>query len=262
VRVLFTALVLCFAGIANSKIAVLLPLSSGNEAERVFAEQTLANIYLAADKSAFDIYDTASSDAITAIEKAIAQKATGVIGPLSSEQTKIVAKYSKMLPIISLSNDSKLAGSGAFIIGFFPDKQAETLVKFANAKGYRQLMFIGSPSRLQDAMIEGAKKAVLDISWLSNNPKIDKFELNKVVKSLDDTPPTAEKTALLLTDDKSLLLGKDVHTIPAYDKTMLGYDAAKMLLSGIPQVGTKHNGKTGAFTILPNGLADRSYAVK
>lgn len=64
-----------------------------------------------------------------------------VIGPLFARSTRAVAALARErgVPLLSLSNDARVAGPGVFVFGFRPEEQVERVVGFAAAQGYRRI---------------------------------------------------------------------------------------------------------------------------
>lgn len=144
-------------------IALLLPLSGQNA--------TLGrDLQNAAELALFDIrnpklalvpLDTAGTGTgtIDAMNKAITARADIVLGPVFKYDTEaaipIAAQHN--IKLITFSNDTALAASGAYVFGFTPDEQIERVVEYAIQRGIHDF-YVMAP----DNGMDRATKSVLE----------------------------------------------------------------------------------------------------
>ncbi|TKD51633.1 penicillin-binding protein activator [Sphingomonas baiyangensis] len=126
---------------ARHRIALLVPLTGTNA--RV--GQSLANATQLAllDTRSEDVritnYDTARG-AAAAAQAAIRDGNRLILGPLLSEDVRAVAPIARRaaVPVLSFSNDTDVAGDGAFIMGYTPAQSIERIVAHARSAGVSQ----------------------------------------------------------------------------------------------------------------------------
>lgn len=127
----------------SDKIALLIPLSGRHEA----LGQSLQN---AAEMSLFDhgndalnlaMYDTKSSEAgaAQAAQKAIQEGAGILLGPIFSNNVKVVSQIARRahINVVSFSNNKDIASGGVFVLGFSPEEQVRQIVAYAASHGKR-----------------------------------------------------------------------------------------------------------------------------
>ena len=81
-------------------------------------------------------YDTALG-AAAAAQKAIDEGARLILGPLLAEDVRAVLPVAKRagVTVISFSNDTSIAGSGAYLMGYSPAQSIERVVDYARSQG-------------------------------------------------------------------------------------------------------------------------------
>lgn len=130
------------SGEARHRIALLVPLSGENEA----VGRAMANAALMAliDTEASDLritnYDTAGADGPGgAAAQAVQDGNALILGPLLGENIGPVLASARPrdVPVISFSNNTELAGSGAYILGIGPDQSVARSIRYARGQGAR-----------------------------------------------------------------------------------------------------------------------------
>lgn len=123
---------------AYVKIAILVPLS-GKYApigRQLLDAAQLALFHFNNPNMELIPLDTGETiqTAQTAAQEAVRQSASLILGPLFSDATKAVMPIAQQagIQVISFSNDKKLAGTGAFILGFRPESHIQRVVEYAN----------------------------------------------------------------------------------------------------------------------------------
>ena len=129
----------------TSKIGILLPLSGdGEEDGRAFLDAMQLAFFEVANKNLkLYIADTKGSRAGAAesIQKLITEDVGLILGPLFSESTEAIAPLARaaQIPVISFSNNIKVARTGVFVFGFLPEQQIVRILKYAFKNNYRRV---------------------------------------------------------------------------------------------------------------------------
>src|SRR3546814_11651300 len=81
-------------------------------------------------------YDT-SKGAAAAARQALADGNKLIIGPLLSENVKIVSPIARNagVPVITFSNDVSVAGGGTYVLGYSPAQSIDRVVDYAHPRG-------------------------------------------------------------------------------------------------------------------------------
>jgi branched-chain amino acid transport system substrate-binding protein len=81
-------------------------------------------------------YDTATG-AAAAAQRAIAEGAQLILGPLLSDDVRAVAPIAKAagVPVLSFSNDASVAGNGTYLMGYAPAQSIDRVVQYATSRG-------------------------------------------------------------------------------------------------------------------------------
>ncbi|THD37376.1 MAG: penicillin-binding protein activator [Sphingomonas sp.] len=119
-------------------VALLVPLTGTNGAVgRSIANATQLAL-LDTDNAELRVtsYDTATGPAAAA-QKAIDDGARLILGPLLADDVRAVLPVAKRagVPVIGFSNDTSLAGSGAYLMGYSPAQSIERVVDYARGQG-------------------------------------------------------------------------------------------------------------------------------
>jgi ABC-type branched-subunit amino acid transport system substrate-binding protein len=119
-------------------VALLVPLTGTNGGVGKSIANATQLALLDTDNSSLRIttYDTATG-AAAAAQHAIDDGARVILGPLLAEDVRTVMPIAKRagVPVISFSNDSSLAGSGAYLMGSSPGQSIERVVDYAADQG-------------------------------------------------------------------------------------------------------------------------------
>jgi branched-chain amino acid transport system substrate-binding protein len=153
----------------KTKVAVLLPLT-GKSAD--LGKQLLE----AAQMAVFDIAgpdfellprDTGDTPdtAVLAAKDALANGAVAIVGPVFATAVTAIKPLTAQtsVPVLALSNDASVAGSGAYVLGFRPGEQVERVLTFARRQNQLQLAALvpSSPygDRVMDAVYDTVQKS-------------------------------------------------------------------------------------------------------
>lgn len=122
----------------RNRVALLVPLSGSNAGVgRSIANATmLAVLDTGTDKVRITNYDTATG-AAAAAQRAIAEGAQLILGPLLSDDVRAVAPIAKAagVPVLSFSNDVSVAGNGTYLMGYAPAQSIDRVVQYARSRG-------------------------------------------------------------------------------------------------------------------------------
>jgi ABC-type branched-subunit amino acid transport system substrate-binding protein len=124
--------------VQRNRVALLVPLSGGNAG----VGQSIANATMLAlldtqnQSVRITNYDTAPG-AAAAAQRAIADGAQLILGPLLAEDVRAVAPVARAagVPVLSFSNDASVAGNGAFLMGYAPSQSINRVVSYAASRG-------------------------------------------------------------------------------------------------------------------------------
>jgi ABC-type branched-subunit amino acid transport system substrate-binding protein len=140
---------------AGSRIALLAPLT-GTYAAAAPDIVNAVKLGLGPAAASLDVLDTGSTaqGAAAAAQKALADGAGLIIGPLTDTEAAAVAPIT--LPahvvVLSLTSDSSEARPGVWTLGITPASQVQALVQAANAQGHGTIAALLPQSPLGDAM--------------------------------------------------------------------------------------------------------------
>ena len=123
---------------ARHRIALLVPLSGSNAGvgQSIANATMMALLDAQADTIRITNYDT-TPGAAAAAQKAIAEGAQLILGPLLSEDVRAVAPVARAakVPVISFSNDAGVAGNGTYLMGYTPAQSIDRVVGYARGRG-------------------------------------------------------------------------------------------------------------------------------
>lgn len=123
------------------RVAVLVPLSGSNAAVGISLANAATLALADTGKSEVRItsYDTAALGAAAAAQRAMADGAELVLGPLLSADIPAVKAVTapRNITMLSFSNDAGLAGGNVYVLGFQPAQSVARVVAFASERGFR-----------------------------------------------------------------------------------------------------------------------------
>jgi ABC-type branched-subunit amino acid transport system substrate-binding protein len=242
------------SSIPPTKIALLLPLSG----QYRDLGQTLLD---AAQLALFNVdepnlilvpIDTKDTPfgAVEAANKAVAEGAKLILGPVFSQSAKSIASIAKAhnISVVSFSNDKSLAGTGVYTIGFSPDQQIRRVLDYAIQNGIDDYTAVvpndaygaAVVQELRDTILSNNKTSILKTEIFrtdkNNEPLLLKESVTSALRSAINTRPTRDY------DKKT----KTYNDNPIkYPRGMLIPEGGKDLaqISAILQEA-KHDGKT------------------
>lgn len=120
------------------RVALIIPLT-GEDGGVGTSIANAANLALldSGDRSIRLLTYDSSSGAGAAAERAIAEGAELILGPLLAEDVRAVTPVARRanVPVVAFSNDSNVAGGGTYILGFTPAQAIDRVVRYSRGKG-------------------------------------------------------------------------------------------------------------------------------
>ena len=142
------------------RMAVLLPLS-GNAAkagETIRSAIELGILQNAPQNLSVSFFDTAG-DVATSINEALATNPEVIIGPLFSNDAKILrASKPENLPVLSFTSDAASLGQGVMTMALMPTNSVEAIVKEIISDGSRNLLIL-APDTDSGKLMAGAARS-------------------------------------------------------------------------------------------------------
>jgi len=168
----------------KTKVALLVPLSGRYKklGQQVLDGAQMAIFDLEEPNIQLVPIDTKGtrSGALEAAQHAVDQKVKLILGPVFGHSARAVAAAVKShgIQVITYSNDSSLAGSGAFAMGFFPQDQVSRVTEYAIKHGVHDFVSL-LPNNSYGGM---AAKAIRETTDYYDRGRILKSALYKVNK--------------------------------------------------------------------------------
>ena len=124
--------------IARERVALLVPLSGANAGvgQSIANATQLALLDTKNERVRITTYDT-NLGAGAAAQRAIAEGNALILGPLLAEDVRAVVPVASRagVPVISFSNDTSVAGNGAYLMGYAPAQSIARVVDYARGQG-------------------------------------------------------------------------------------------------------------------------------
>jgi branched-chain amino acid transport system substrate-binding protein len=151
----------------RNRVAVLVPLSGANAGvgQSIANAANLALLDTGGERVRITVYDTAKGGALAAANEALADGNGLFLGPLLADDARAIAPVarSRGVPVIAFSNDSSVAGSGVYLMGFTPAQSITRTVSFATERGVQRFAALTPQGvygrRASQAMIEAVERA-------------------------------------------------------------------------------------------------------
>ena len=120
------------------RVAMIIPLSgeNGGVGNSIANAASLA-LMDSGDRSIRLVTYDSSAGAAAAAERAIAEGAELILGPLLAEDVRAVTPVARRfnVPVVAFSNDSSVAGGGTYIMGSTPGQAIDRVVRYSRGKG-------------------------------------------------------------------------------------------------------------------------------
>ncbi len=168
------------AGPANTKVAILLPMSGPQAAlgPAMLNAATLALFDSGARGVELVPRDTTGSPggASEAVRSALSDGARVVVGPLTGPETAAAAGQARTagVPVLAFTNDVDQGGGGVWVTGVTPSQQVRRLVAAAQSAGIRRIGLAGPDgaftSRLASALRNASRETGLSAPAIVTYP--------------------------------------------------------------------------------------------
>ncbi|SCA56434.1 ABC-type branched-chain amino acid binding protein (modular protein) [Candidatus Terasakiella magnetica] len=174
-------------GVRAARVGLLVPLSgrAANVGKEIMNAAQLALFDFAGPNYELLPYDTQSTPegAVQAVQYAIADGVSIVVGPLLSKSAQAIAPYLQASNVnaLAFTNDSTAASQNVFVLGVRPEEEVERIINFAALQGSTRFALL-APADEYGIRVRTAFEAAV----LANGA-----ELSKVVQFLsgsDDLP--------------------------------------------------------------------------
>ncbi|MBE9476981.1 MAG: penicillin-binding protein activator [Proteobacteria bacterium] len=150
------------------KVALLVPTGSGSGQQEALATSLINAAKLAASdiqgaKIELMVYSTAgnSAQAAKVAKLAVEEGAKIIVGPLFAEAANAagVAVAGRNVNVLSLSNNTQIAGGNVFVLGNTFDNTASRLVRYAASKGLINVAAVAAKNTAGEIAIKAVQKA-------------------------------------------------------------------------------------------------------
>lgn len=155
------------APVQNTKIALLLPLTALGETQNIaHALQQAAELAVKdLGGSSLIVKDTGGTPeaARIATQAALDEGAGIILGPLLSTEVQAVSPVARAhnVSVIAFSSVSSVATPGTFLMSFLPDEEISNVVRYAAAKGYRNISLLYPASQYGAAVEQALSRSAL-----------------------------------------------------------------------------------------------------
>lgn len=143
------------------KAALLAPLSGPSAAVgQIMREAASLGGNSLGPSAEVEVLDAGATDAsaVSAAQAAVGNGARMLIGPLfSSQSLAVAAAVGRGVPVVSLSNDSAIAGGNLFVFGITPLQSARAVLGFAASRGLRRVAVVVPPGEFGARSVEAAQ---------------------------------------------------------------------------------------------------------
>lgn len=150
------------------RVALLVPRGGTDPGTARVAESLVNAAGMAAEDLGDPLLDIVILDtrgtpegARAAAERAVAEGARLILGPLFSASTRAVADVAAVngLSVISFSTDTGAAGGPVFLSGYLPEREAERIIAYAAGRGYDRIAIFHPANAYGLAARRGAEEA-------------------------------------------------------------------------------------------------------
>lgn len=185
------------------RVALLVPMSGTNAGvgQSIANATQMALLDTKSEKVRITTYDTAGGAAVAA-RRAIEDGNGLILGPLLSEDVRAVTPIAAAakVPVLSFSNDSSVAGNGAFILGYSPAQSIERVVSYAAKSGMTQFAALVPAGlygeRASDALLRAVRQQKGDVVSIQTYNR-SRASIDAAVKRI---PATSPYQAILIAD--------------------------------------------------------------
>ncbi|AIL13608.1 hypothetical protein IM40_09150 [Candidatus Paracaedimonas acanthamoebae] len=146
------------------KVGVLLPLSGSHAALGHFLRQATELSFFEHPTEEIELVykDTegAPQGALKAAQECMNENIEAIIGPVFSAEVKAIKPFLKahQLPLLSFSNDIKMAEQGIFMFGFSPQAQVREILEYASHQNLNRIAALVPKTAYGDSLSHELKK--------------------------------------------------------------------------------------------------------
>jgi len=99
-----------------------------------------------------------------AVEKAIQDKSSLILGPVFAQNLEVVKPIAESahIPVVSFTNDWKMADKNTYIMGFMPFTQVTRIVKYAERQGYNKFAAYAPQTEYSDVVVKTMGRVLQD----------------------------------------------------------------------------------------------------
>lgn len=195
------------------KVALLVPSGSGDAKQEALAKSLVNAARLAVSdvegaQIDLKIYATEGDATKAAIAATLAasEGAKIIVGPLFAEATNAVgiAVSGKNINVLSLSNNTQIAGGNIFVLGNTFENTADRLISYAAAQELRNIAAVGADNTAGEIAIGAVRKAAEKSGSNFTGATVYEFSPEGVVNSVKEI-----KTQVISTDTQALVFSSD-----------------------------------------------------
>ena len=183
------------------RIALLIPKSGANKAlgSELQRGAELALFSLRNRQIELLVFDTVANGAEIAAREAVLAETDIIVGPLFSEAVVPARQIASAsgVPMLALSNNTAIAGTGSWLFGYLPEQQVDLLLGHALTAGRNKVGIIAANDSFGQRLARHARKRLgqlgfepEDFMTLSSDQLASEDELKAAVKRFTGyTPP-------------------------------------------------------------------------
>ena len=183
------------------RIALLIPKSGANKAlgSELQRGAELALFSLRNRQIELLVFDTVANGAEIAAREAVLAETDIIVGPLFSEAVVPARQITSAsgVPMLALSNNTAIAGTGSWLFGYLPEQQVDLLLGHALTAGRNKVGIIAANDSFGQRLARHARKRLgqlgfepEDFMTLSSDQLASEDELKAAVKQFTGyTPP-------------------------------------------------------------------------
>ena len=150
---------------SRHRVALLVPTTGRDAAigQSIADAANMAVLDTGGDTIRVTIYDT-NPDVGAAAQRALADGAELILGPLLSENVREVAPFARArgVPVVAFTNDVEAAGDGVFILGFTPSQSIGRVVGYSAAQGAKRFAIVAPEGMYGDRAVAAFAAAARD----------------------------------------------------------------------------------------------------
>jgi branched-chain amino acid transport system substrate-binding protein len=204
--------------------------------------------------------------AAQAAQEAISEGAEIIVGPLTGASASAVAPVARQsnVPVLTFSNDRRVAGNGVYLMGVLPEQEIERIVVYAASRGKRRFAAL-IPNDAYGQVVEPAFRQAVErsggtVAAVTRYPLEANAMLETVRALADEVKQSADSVAPV----DALLIAAGAEMLPQMDPilTYAGIGGDRLQLLGTGGWDFPNAGRSAAFVrgwypgADPHGWAD------